>query len=145
PGERGRRRLDRQGGSAAAAIAERLGLAGIGTDTAHVMTNKAAMRERLQERSVPQPVFMVVNDDIEPARAQEAVGLPAVLKPADSGGQRGVYKISRRGEQALGGAVSDAMIEPRFHRPLASASSPPAPASFPPAKFSQSTDSSRSE
>ena len=85
---------------AAAAIAERLGLPGIGTDTAHVMTNKAAMRERLQERSVPQPVFTVVSDDIEPARALEAVGLPAVLKPADSGGQRGVYKICRRGELA---------------------------------------------
>src|SRR5579864_9566301 len=40
---------------AAAAVAEILGLPGIGTETAHVMTDKGAMRLRLQEHGVPQP------------------------------------------------------------------------------------------
>lgn len=77
----------------AAAVAEQLGLAGIGTETARVMTDKAAMRTRLREHGVPQPDFAVLSDDVEPSWELDAVGSPAVLKPVDSGGQRGVYRI----------------------------------------------------
>lgn len=78
---------------AAAAVAERLGLPGIGSETALVMTDKAAMRARLAERGVPQPPFAVLDAG---ARADEAllrVGAPAVLKPVDSGGQRGLARV----------------------------------------------------
>lgn len=78
----------------AAAVAERLGLPGIGTETAFLMTNKAAMRARLAERNVPQPRYTVLTESVEPTWAIEAVGLPAVLKPVDSGGQRGVFRIA---------------------------------------------------
>ena len=83
-----------------AAVAEALGLPGIGRETARVMTNKIAMRERLAEHGVPQPRFVPVRGaaDLEPA--VEALSLPAVLKPADSGGQRGLYRIEHRGELA---------------------------------------------
>jgi biotin carboxylase len=77
----------------AAAVADRLGLPGIGTETARVMTDKAAMRTRLQEHAVPQPAFAIVSDDVEPTWQLEAIGRPAVLKPIDSGGQRGVFRI----------------------------------------------------
>src|SRR3712207_2957645 len=40
-----------------AAVAEALGLPGIGTETARVMTHKVAMRERLASAGVPQPRF----------------------------------------------------------------------------------------
>ncbi len=40
-----------------AAIAEALGLPGIGAETAHLMTNKPAMRRGLDEAGVPQPRF----------------------------------------------------------------------------------------
>lgn len=83
---------------AAAAVAERLGLPGIGTAIAHVMTDKAAMRDRLRDHGIPQPPFGVLGNGQVPASALEAVGLPAVLKPADSGGQRGVYRIADRDE-----------------------------------------------
>ena len=80
----------------AAAVAERLGLPGIGVETAHRMTDKAAMRLHLQKQQVPQPQFAVVTDADQALRELESIGLPAVLKPVDSGGQRGVCIINNR-------------------------------------------------
>ena len=74
-----------------AAVAEALGLPGIGTETAHLMTHKVAMRRRLAESGVPQPQFAAVRARREARPAAETVGFPAVLKPADSGGQRGLF------------------------------------------------------
>jgi biotin carboxylase len=79
-----------------AAVAERLGLPGIGAETAHLMTHKVAMRTRLAEAGVPQPRYAAVRSIHEAHAALETVGLPAVLKPADSGGQRGVFRIEAR-------------------------------------------------
>jgi biotin carboxylase len=76
-----------------AAVAEALGLPGIGTETAHLMTHKVAMRRRLAEAGVPQPRFAAVRSLHEAYAATETVGFPAVLKPADSGGQRGVFML----------------------------------------------------
>src|SRR5262249_30777218 len=76
-----------------AAVAEALGLPGIGTETAHLMTHKVAMRRRLAEGGVPQPQFAAVRARREAMPAAETVGFPAVLKPADSGGQRGLFLL----------------------------------------------------
>jgi biotin carboxylase len=76
-----------------AAVAEQLGLPGIGSATAHLMTHKVAMRRRLAEGGVPQPRFAAVRVRREAAPAAETVGFPAVLKPADSGGQRGLFQL----------------------------------------------------
>jgi biotin carboxylase len=76
-----------------AAVAEARGLPGIGTETAHLMTHKVAMRRRLADAGVPQPRFAAVRNLSETRRAADAVGFPAVLKPADSGGQRGVFRV----------------------------------------------------
>ncbi len=76
-----------------AAVAEARGLPGIGVETAHLMTHKVAMRRRLGEHGVPQPRFAAVRTLAETRRAADEVGFPAVLKPADSGGQRGVFRV----------------------------------------------------
>ncbi len=76
-----------------AAVAEALGLPGIGTETAHLMTNKIAMRRKFADVGVPQPRFAAVRDVAGARSALDRVGLPAVLKPADSGGQRGLFLI----------------------------------------------------
>jgi len=76
-----------------AAVAEARGLPGIGVETAHVMTHKVAMRRLLGEAGVPQPRFAAVRTLSERRRAADEVGFPAVLKPADSGGQRGVFRV----------------------------------------------------
>src|SRR5579862_461593 len=76
-----------------AAIAEARGLPGIGSECAHLMTHKVAMRRRLAEAGVPQPRFAALRTVSERRRAAAEVGFPAVLKPADSGGQRGIFLV----------------------------------------------------
>ncbi len=76
-----------------AALAEARGLPGIGTRTAHLMTHKVAMRRALAEAGIPQPRYAALRILSERYRAVEEVGFPAVLKPADSGGQRGIFRI----------------------------------------------------
>src|SRR4029077_15139261 len=76
-----------------AAIAEQRRLPGIGTEVAHLMTHKVAMRRRLAGDGVPQPRFAAIRTLGERYRAAEEVGFPAVLKPADSGGQRGIFVV----------------------------------------------------
>jgi biotin carboxylase len=78
---------------AVAAVAEALGLPGIGTETAHRMTHKIAMRRTLADAGLPQPRFAAVRTLHEARAAAETVGFPAVLKPTDSGGQRGVFRL----------------------------------------------------
>lgn len=77
-----------------AAVTERLGLPSIGTETAHRMRNKIVMRLALAEEGIPQPPFAAVRSLAEGRLALKTVGVPAVLKPADSGGQRGVFRIN---------------------------------------------------
>src|SRR3954469_16193352 len=65
-----------------AAVAEALGLPGIGVETAHLMTHRIAMRRVFAERGVAQPAFAALRGMSERHAALEATGLPAVLKPA---------------------------------------------------------------
>jgi biotin carboxylase len=91
-----------------ATVAEKLGLPGIGSATAHRMTHKVAMRRVLAEAGLPQPRFAAARTLHEAYAAAEAVGFPAVLKPADSGGQRGVFRL---------GSIDD--LERHLHAALA--------------------------
>lgn len=81
-----------------AAVAERLGLPSLGADTAHRFTHKLAMRRTLAEEGLPQPTFAAVRNLAEGRAAIDTVGLPAVLKPADAEGQRGLFRIGEPGE-----------------------------------------------
>ncbi len=76
-----------------AAVTERLALPSIGVAVAHRMRNKIEMRRTLAEEGVPQPPYAALRSLTEGRLALETVGVPAVLKPADSGGQRGVFRI----------------------------------------------------
>ena len=105
----------------AARIAEELCLPGIGVETARLVTHKVAMRLRLDEAGVPQPRFAAVRDLDDALAALDGIGLPAVLKPADSAGQRGIALVRSEAEvrRALPVALAesrsgDAILE-RFH------------------------------
>ena len=78
---------------AVASVAEALGLPGIGADVAVGLTNKIVMRRRLEEAGIPQPHFASARDLDEARAAVAHVGFPLVIKPADSGGQRGVFRL----------------------------------------------------
>lgn len=81
-----------------AAVTERLGLPSIGLDVARCMTHKVAMRRCLAEEGVPQPPFAAVRDLASSRAALAVTGVPAVLKPADSGGQRAVFRLESTGD-----------------------------------------------
>jgi biotin carboxylase len=107
-----------------AGVAEALGLPGIGTETAHLMTNKIAMRRRLADVGVPQPRFAAIRHVREVGAAAEAVGFPAVLKPADSAGQRGLFLVAsaddveRHLHAALAQSIEEEAILESYHAGL---------------------------
>ena len=107
-----------------AAVAGELGLPGIGTEVAHAMTHKIAMRRLLADAGVPQPRFAAVRAVREGHAALETVGVPAVLKPADSGGQRGVFRIDSSDDldahlhTALAESGTGEAIVERYHEGL---------------------------
>jgi biotin carboxylase len=76
-----------------AAVAEALGLPGIGVDVAVGLTHKVEMRRRLERAGVPQPRYGSARTAEEAVASAAEVGFPLVLKPADSGGQRGVFRV----------------------------------------------------
>ncbi len=104
-----------------AGVAKTLGLPGIGTETAHLMTNKIAMRRRLADAGVPQPRFAALRHVREVRAAADAVGFPAVLKPADSAGQRGLFlvesldDVERRLHAALAQSTDEEAILESYH------------------------------
>ena len=79
-----------------AAVAEALGLPGIGTQTAHLLTHKRAMRDALGAAGLPQPPYASLRSTADIDAALEEVSFPAVLKPVDSGGQRAVFRVETR-------------------------------------------------
>ena len=81
-----------------AAVAEALGLPGIGTETAHRLTHKLAMRDALAAAGLPQPPHALLRSASDVPAALDAVRFPAVLKPVDSGGQRAVFRVESRAE-----------------------------------------------
>lgn len=78
-----------------AAVAQALGLSGITYEAAELATNKLKMRRRLRERGVPCPDFRAVWTLSDAQNAFRALGFPAVIKPCDNMGARGVMKVSR--------------------------------------------------
>jgi biotin carboxylase len=86
---------------AAAHVASALGLRGLTPRTAQLACDKGLMREQWERDGVPNPEFRVVTSEREAHEASEAIGLPVVVKPADSGGgARGVSVVSEPGELA---------------------------------------------
>ena len=76
-----------------AAVAKELGLVGITDETALKATNKAIMRQALQEYGVPIPKFFKVSSEAEYVDAVAQFNCAFIVKPADNSGSRGIYKI----------------------------------------------------
>jgi biotin carboxylase len=77
----------------AATVASALGLPGIGVATAERFTNKVTMRSHLAEMGIPQPRWRAVRSPKDVVDALATLKTPVVLKPADSGGQRGLFLL----------------------------------------------------
>ena len=85
------------------------------------MTHKIAMRRKLAEVGVAQPEFAAVRTLHEAQTALETIRLPAVLKPANTGGQRGLFLLRYDDElethlhAALAESPTQEAIVERYH------------------------------
>jgi biotin carboxylase len=87
-------------------VAEKLGLPGIGTESATLASEKVLMKERFQKHGVPMPLFQETKmlDELSAFAAKH--GLPVVVKPVDSRGARGVQLVRRQEELANAYAIA---------------------------------------
>ncbi|MCK8058184.1 MULTISPECIES: ATP-grasp domain-containing protein [unclassified Fusibacter] len=69
-------------------------------ETAHQVTNKKAMKHRLNHAKIPTLKCIYLDEDTTLAVFQ-SFHYPAVLKPADSQGQRGIFKVDSAEEAFL--------------------------------------------
>ncbi len=99
-----------------AAVAEELALPGIGRDIAHRLTHKLTMRDALEAGGLPQPRFVGLRSEADLEPALDAVDLPAVLKPVDSGGQRAVFRVESQDD--LERNLDEALAESPTHEAI---------------------------
>lgn len=65
----------------------------IDVKTAQALTNKKLMKNLLRDKGIPTVNFRFLNKDF-PSSALEGLNFPVVIKPLDSQGQRGVFKLN---------------------------------------------------
>ena len=87
--------------TAAPRAAAQLGLAGLGPEAATLTRNKLAMREAFAAHGVPNPPFRGVDSVAEAGEAGRTLGLPLIVKPADSFRGVGVRQVDRLEEISL--------------------------------------------
>lgn len=75
-------------------VAVRMGLVGNSEECMSLTKDKFSMRRRFMECGVPVPGFCHVSDISELENVD--MKFPLIVKPTDSGGSRGVYKVNER-------------------------------------------------
>ncbi len=86
---------------AAAALAERLGLIYHSPAAAHALVDKRLQRAALDDAGIPGPRFWPVPADLssdEVRRLAASIQYPAVLKPAEGSGSRGIRRVADAAE-----------------------------------------------
>src|SRR5579875_3337970 len=76
-----------------AAVAEALGLPGVGVETARICRNKLLMRQAHERGGVPIPRFRLVPDLAAALAAAEEFGYPVILKPTLGGASNFVFRL----------------------------------------------------
>lgn len=76
-----------------ARLADRLGLPGLPVSAVLGLRDKAVMRSKVEAAGLRVPRYAAATDAASLAAAAEAVGFPAVLKPADSAGSVHVSRV----------------------------------------------------
>lgn len=85
----------------AAYVAERLGLPGIGYETACLFTDKFLMREKCKELGIPTLEYKNVDNLQEAIEFFEKQKSDVILKPVDNQGSKGIYKVTNKEELIL--------------------------------------------
>ena len=84
-----------------AAVSREMGLIGISEETALKTTNKAEMRNVLQKAGVPIPKFYKVQNKEEYFEIIKKFDVPFIVKPVDSSGSRGIFKVTNFLDQEM--------------------------------------------
>jgi len=82
----------------AAYVAEKLGLPGIGYETALNFADKGRMRIRSVAAGLPAPEFRLARSAGDVSAAARDIGLPVVVKPVDNQSGRGVTRVGTLAE-----------------------------------------------
>ncbi len=77
-----------------AGACEALGLVGISMDTAIKSTDKGEMIKAFAENGVEHPWFFIAKDREEFDRVKKSISFPAIMKPTDNSGSRGVVLVN---------------------------------------------------
>ena len=102
-----------------ARLAERLGLPGLPVRTAEIVADKRRMRAAFEAAGVLSPKGREISRE-DAAEALAEIGVPAVVKPVDGSGQRGVTEVRSAEElpaaleRALGASRTGAAVLERF-------------------------------
>ena len=81
-----------------ATVSNALGLAGLSLESAFLVSDKLAMKVKLQSEGIPIPRFADVSDKSILTEQASAIGFPLIIKPVDSRGARGVQLIDMASE-----------------------------------------------
>jgi biotin carboxylase len=81
-----------------ARLAQRLGLPGLPVRAAEIVADKLKMRAAFEAGGIPAPRGRDLTSADDAAAALAEVGLPAVVKPVDGSGQRGVTEVRKEDE-----------------------------------------------
>lgn len=92
-------------------VACNLGLIGNSLESSELSTNKFLMRNAFKKNNDPIPDFMIINEDTEITKI--CIKYPAIIKPIDRSGSRGVYKIDSKSdlESALKKAINESFAK----------------------------------
>ncbi|MCM1059378.1 MAG: ATP-grasp domain-containing protein [Eubacterium sp.] len=77
---------------------EKLGLIGIGSETAKKFTDKYIMRKCAEKAGVNVPWYIGVHSVEEVFENQNAIKYPLIMKPSDNASSRGVYLVDNENE-----------------------------------------------
>ena len=81
-----------------AIVSNDLGLPGLSLESAFWVSDKLAMKKRLQAEGIPIPRFADVSDKSILLSQANQIGFPLIIKPVDSRGARGVQLIEMASE-----------------------------------------------
>lgn len=107
--------------TAAAAVAEELGLPGIGNQAALVARDKYRMRQAFERADIPSAKFALARDLEEAHQASQRMGYPVVAKPLIGGGSMYVRRLDSRADvtkhvpEILAGAWDPFDYDPLYH------------------------------
>ena len=79
-------------------VAEKLGLEGIGYETAVDFTNKYRMRVAAERAGINVPQYSYANSVEEAIAFSKKVPFPLIMKPVDNGGSKGVIRVNNESE-----------------------------------------------